>query len=104
MLGGKHRKILGDDSKGRLVFSRIANGSPESRAAARRVQARSTQRAADPPDDKGHTQAAGVITLRAIAGALNAQNIPIARGNREWSATQVWPVMERLDPFVASAN
>jgi hypothetical protein len=34
---------------------------------------------------------------------LNAQGIPTARGESEWTATQVMRVLERLDPFEAAA-
>jgi hypothetical protein len=40
-----------------------------------------------------------VKSLRAIAEGLNAQGIPTARGEGEWTATQVMRVLERLDPF-----
>src|SRR6516164_5410102 len=48
-------------------------------------------------------QAAGKTSLRAIAEGLNAQGIPTARGEGEWTATQVMRVLERLDPFEAAA-
>jgi Recombinase len=41
-------------------------------------------------------QVAGAASLRAIANGLNAQNIPTARGNGKWSATQVARVLERI--------
>jgi Recombinase len=41
-------------------------------------------------------QAAGVKNLRAIAAGLNNQGIPTARGQGEWTATQVARVLERL--------
>jgi Recombinase-like helix-turn-helix domain len=51
-------------------------------------------------DDVGLTikalQAAGKTTLRAIADGLNEQGIPTARGQGEWTATQVQRVLERL--------
>ena len=47
--------------------------------------------------------AAGKTSLRAIAEGLNAQGIPTARGEGEWTATQVMRVLERLDPFEAAA-
>ena len=48
-------------------------------------------------------QAAGATSLRAIAAALNERGIPTARGDGEWTATQVMRVLERLDPFVGAA-
>jgi hypothetical protein len=41
-------------------------------------------------------QAAGATSLRAIANGLNEQKIPTARGNGQWTATQVARVLERL--------
>jgi DNA invertase Pin-like site-specific DNA recombinase len=41
-------------------------------------------------------QAAGAESLRAIAEGLNAQGVPTARGNGEWTATQVARVLDRL--------
>jgi len=41
-----------------------------------------------------------VTSLRAIAAGLNEKGIPTARGDGEWTATQVMRVLERLDPFV----
>ena len=45
-------------------------------------------------------QASGATSLRAIAAGLNERGIPTARGDGEWSATQVMRVLERLNPFV----
>ncbi len=42
-------------------------------------------------------------SLRAISAGLNERGIPTARGNGEWTATQVMRVLERLDPFEAAA-
>jgi hypothetical protein len=43
--------------------------------------------------------------LRAIAEGLNAQGIPTARGDDEWTATQVMRVLERIEgrPFAQAA-
>jgi len=58
------------------------------------------QRAADRATDVAPTikalQAAGATSLRAIAAGLNAQGIPTAKGNGQWSAVQVQRVLERL--------
>ncbi|KJC59331.1 hypothetical protein UP10_18825 [Bradyrhizobium sp. LTSPM299] len=40
-------------------------------------------------------QAAGVTSLRAAAG-LNERGMPTARGSGEWSAVQLWRVLERF--------
>jgi len=44
-------------------------------------------------------QASGATSLRAIADGLNARKIQTARGNVEWTATQVMRVLERNSPF-----
>jgi hypothetical protein len=41
-------------------------------------------------------QESGAESLRAIAAALNAEGIPTARGQSEWSAVQVSRVLARL--------
>lgn len=41
-------------------------------------------------------QGAGATSLRAIAEALNAQNIPTARGAGNWTATQVARVLDHI--------
>ena len=100
-LGGRRRKIVGKDAKGKPIYGDVAGGSPKARATAIRVrQERATQRAADIAPTIKALQAAGATSLRAIAAALNEQNIPTARGDGEWTATQVMRVLERLDPFV----
>jgi hypothetical protein len=68
-----------------------------------RYQARTAARAADLAPIVKELQAAGKTSLRAIAEGLNAQGIPTARGEGEWTATQVMRVLERLDPFEAAA-
>ena len=96
-LGGRRRKIVGRDAKGKPIYGKIANGSDEARAAAMRaVQERADGRAADLAPTIKALQEAGATSLRAIAAALNEQNIPTARGKGEWSAVQVARVLERL--------
>ena len=69
------------------------------------LQARAASRAADIAPVIAELQASGAASLRALADGLNARKIPTARGDGEWSATQVMRVLERLDPFVeASAS
>ena len=63
------------------------------------LQQRADARAADIGPTVKALQAAGATSLRAIATGLNAQGIPTAKGNGEWTATQVMRVLERLDPF-----
>ena len=103
-LGGRRRKIIGEDAKGKPIFGKVANGSDAARAAAvRAAQERAEGRAADLAPTIKALQAAGKTSLRAIAEGLNAQGIPTARGEGEWTATQVMRVLERLDPFEAAA-
>jgi DNA invertase Pin-like site-specific DNA recombinase len=68
------------------------------------LQARADARAADVAPVIAELKAAGATSLQAIADGLNAKKIPTARGQGEWSATQVMRVLERLDPFVAEGG
>ena len=103
-LGGRRRKITGQDDRGRPVYGDVVHGSAKALAAATRVrEERSAQRAADLAPTIQALQAGGATSLRAIADGLNAQNIPTARGAGSWSAVQVQRVLERLDPFVDQA-
>jgi DNA invertase Pin-like site-specific DNA recombinase len=99
-LGGRRRKIVGEDERGRPIYGGVANGSPTARAAATRVrQERSAQRAADIGPTIKRIQQGGATSLRAIAAALNEQAIPTARGNGRWSAVQVARVLDRIRPL-----
>jgi DNA invertase Pin-like site-specific DNA recombinase len=60
------------------------------------IQKRVDGRAADISPTIRALQAAGATSLRAIADGLNAQGIPTARGNGQWTAVQVSRVLERL--------
>jgi len=103
-LGGRRRKIIGEDAKGKPIYGKVASGSDAARAAAvRAAQERAEGRAADLAPTIKALQAAGATSLRAIAAGLNDQGIPTARGDGEWTATQVMRVLERLDPFEAAA-
>jgi DNA invertase Pin-like site-specific DNA recombinase len=96
-LGGRRRKIVGADAKGKPIYGDVVNGSAKARAAARRVlQERAALRAADVAPAIKALQEAGVTSLQAIARGLNDQRIPTARGDGEWSAVQVQRVIERL--------
>jgi DNA invertase Pin-like site-specific DNA recombinase len=96
-LGGRRRKIVGEDAKGKPIYGKVANGSDEARAAATRaVRERADNRAADLAPTIKALQAAGATSLRDIAVGLNEQNIPTARGG-EWSAVQVARVLERIE-------
>jgi DNA invertase Pin-like site-specific DNA recombinase len=63
------------------------------------IQARADARASDVAPVIAELQASGATSLRAIADGLNARKIPTARGNGEWTATQVMRVLERNAPF-----
>jgi DNA invertase Pin-like site-specific DNA recombinase len=104
-LGGRRRKIIGKDAKGKPIYGEVANGSSKARAAGTRaLQERADGRAADIAPTIRTLQAAGATSLRAIAAELNARRIPTARGNGEWSAVQVARMLERIEgPFEASA-
>jgi len=73
------------------------------KTSAEALRLRTAARAADLAPIVKELQAAGKTSLRAIAEGLNAQGIPTARGDGEWTATQVMRVLERLDPFVGAA-
>ena len=103
-LGGRRLKFERDpkgnvvrDAKGKPVRTKvIANGSDKARAAAvRAIRERADNRAADLAPTIKALQAIGATSTRAIAAALNQQGIPAARGG-EWTATQVWRVLERI--------
>jgi DNA invertase Pin-like site-specific DNA recombinase len=68
-------------------------------------QRKADGRAADIAPTIKALQAAGATSLRTIAEGLNAQRIPTARGDGEWTATQVMRVLERIDgaPFAIAA-
>jgi DNA invertase Pin-like site-specific DNA recombinase len=104
-LGGRRRKIIGQDDRGRPIYGEVAHGSAKAIAAATRVrEKRSEQRASDLGPTIKALQVAGATSLRAIADGLNARNIPPARGVGKWSATQVARVLERIEgPFDAAA-
>jgi DNA invertase Pin-like site-specific DNA recombinase len=71
--------------------------SDAARAAGREIQvARANERAADLKAVIRDLKRAGVVSLRAIADALNERLIPTARGHGRWAATQVARVLERL--------
>ena len=61
------------------------------------LQRRANARAADFAPVIADLQAAGAMSLRAIAEGLNAKKIPTARGSGKWSAVQVARVLQRID-------
>jgi hypothetical protein len=58
--------------------------------------ARANARAADLAPTIKNIQVAGTTSLRGIADALNARNVPTARGEGRWQASQVMRVLRRL--------
>jgi len=77
----------------------VAPSAKMHKASRKAIQERADQRASDIGPAIKALKAAGATSLRAIAEGLNAQGIPTARGNGEWTATQVMRVLERLNPF-----
>jgi DNA invertase Pin-like site-specific DNA recombinase len=97
-LGGRRRKVLGQDSKCKPIYGEVANGSAKARVnGTAALQQRADARAADiGPAIKALLQAAGATSLWAIAKGLNTQGIPTARGNGRWSAVQVQRTLARI--------
>jgi DNA invertase Pin-like site-specific DNA recombinase len=80
----------------KLGGNRGALLSDEARASGRKMQtARANERAADLRPVLRELQRHGATSLRDIANALNARNIPTARGRGPWSAVQVARVLQR---------
>ena len=98
-LGGQRRKIIGYDERTKKpIYGEVMHGPARALAAATRVrEERSAQRASDLAPTIRALQAAGATTLAAIADGLNAQGIPTARGDGQWSPVQVKRVLERLN-------
>lgn len=95
-LGGRRRRVIGTDAKGKPIYGELASGSAEARASGTAtLQQRAAARAADIAPTIKSLQAAGAASLRAIADGLNAQGIPTARGQGKWSAVQVKRALER---------
>ncbi len=96
-LGGRRRKVIGLDARGKKIYGEVVKGSASARAKAVAVtQQRADARAADVAPSIKALQASGATSLRAIAAGLNARNIPTARGYGTWSAVQVARVLERI--------
>jgi DNA invertase Pin-like site-specific DNA recombinase len=96
-LGGRRRKIIGEDAKGKPIYGEVASGSARARTASLRARkARAEQRAADIAPTIRTLQEAGATSLRAIADGLNEKKIPTARGTGAWSPVQVQRVLARL--------
>jgi DNA invertase Pin-like site-specific DNA recombinase len=95
LAAAKRRGVkLGGDHGARLTA--------KARAAGRAVlQERAHQRALDLMPVIEELRAAGAVSSRAIAAALNERGIPTARGG-EWSSPQVLRVLEAASPFDGS--
>jgi DNA invertase Pin-like site-specific DNA recombinase len=96
-LGGRRRKVIGVDARGKKIYGEVVKGSASARAKAIVVtQRRADARASDLAPTIRKLQADGYTSLRAIAAGLNAQGIPTARGQGFWSAVQVARILERI--------
>ncbi|HTA99366.1 MAG TPA: recombinase family protein [Bradyrhizobium sp.] len=62
------------------------------------IQKRATDRAADIAPTIANLQAAGAVSLRALAAGLNEAGITTARGHGVWNATQVRRALDRITP------
>jgi DNA invertase Pin-like site-specific DNA recombinase len=92
LAAAKRRGVkLGGDRGARLTVKQRMLGT-----AARQEQARA--RAADLAPVVKELQAAGALTLRAIAAGLDERGIPAAQGG-QWSPTQVMRLLEHIGPF-----
>ena len=87
--------VLGGFRGGKLTAKARKAGSAAGKAKA-------DARAADLADTVKELQAAGCVSLRAIAEGLEERGIPAARGGK-WSANQVSRSLERISPFDVSA-
>ncbi len=71
-LGGRRRKIIGKDAKGKPIYGDVVHGSAKARAkAVAVVQQHADARASDIAPTIKALQEAGHISLRAIAAVLN---------------------------------
>jgi DNA invertase Pin-like site-specific DNA recombinase len=86
----KRGTVLGGD-RGRKPTAKMRKQS----AAARQQAA--AKRAADLALTIAELRAGGATSLRAIAAKLNEIGIPTARGDGEWSPTQVMRVIDLLE-------
>jgi DNA invertase Pin-like site-specific DNA recombinase len=106
MISDRTKKALAAAKKRGTVLGGFRGKVPTAKHRALSAVARQRKaddRVADLAPIVKELQAAGKTSLRAIAEGLNAQRIPTARGEGEWTATQVMRVLERLDPFEAAA-
>jgi DNA invertase Pin-like site-specific DNA recombinase len=96
-LGGRRRKIIGHDDRGKPIYGAVANGSVKGREASQQARVERADRGATDllPIIKS-VQTGKAMSLRTIAAALNEKRIPTARGTGEWTATQVVRVLERI--------
>jgi DNA invertase Pin-like site-specific DNA recombinase len=79
-LSGRRRKIIEGDEKGKPIYGKVSNGSAEARAAAvAAVQAPAASRASDLAPTIRALQAAGKMSLRAIAAGFNSAFVEEAR-------------------------
>jgi len=88
----------------KLGGDRGSRPTNKQRAIAKRVrQDRADARAADLAPVVKELEAAGAVTLRAIAAGLDERGIPAARGGA-WSANQIARLLKNIaSPFVVAA-
>jgi DNA invertase Pin-like site-specific DNA recombinase len=94
-LGGRRRKVIGKDAKGKPVYGEVANGSAKARAnGTASLQQRADARAAD----IHHQSATGGWRDEPAGHCKRSQRAedPDSRGQGEWSAVQVKRTLERL--------
>lgn len=99
MISARTKAALAQAKKRGVVLGGYRGAKPTAKMRARStavLQQRADARAADIGPTVKALQAAGATSLRAIAAGLNAQGIPTAKGNGQWSAVQVARVMSRL--------
>jgi DNA invertase Pin-like site-specific DNA recombinase len=90
LAAAKRRGIKLGGYKGKPMLKRVRKLGTEA------IQKQATLAAQDIAPIIADLRKAGKTTLRAIADGLNDQGIPTARGNGQWSATQVARVLDRI--------
>ena len=108
MISDRTKKALAAAKKRGTVLGGFRGKVPTAKHRALSAAARQREagdRAADLAPTIAELQAGGATSLRAIAAGLNERDIPTARGEGEWTATQVMRVLERIDggPFDQAA-
>ena len=96
-LGGRRRKVIGVDTRGKKIYGEVVKGSASAHAKAVAVtQQRADGRRSTSGQRSRPCRRPGATSLRALAAGLNAHGIPTARGGGTRSAVQVARVHERI--------